>query len=63
VIKDVVGYEGELKFDSSKPDGMPFKALDSSQLRSMGWEPQWNLRRGLEETYRWAMATGGFRLR
>jgi GDP-L-fucose synthase len=58
LIKEVVGYEGELKFDSSKPDGMPFKALDSSQLRGMGWEPLWKLRRGLEETYRWLMATG-----
>ena len=58
VIKDVVGYEGELKFDSSKPDGMPFKALDSSAIRSMGWAPLWDLRRGLEETYRWLMATG-----
>jgi GDP-L-fucose synthase len=53
MIKDVVGYEGELRFDSSKPDGMPFKALDSSPLRAMGWEPGWTLRRGLEETYRW----------
>ncbi len=58
LIKDVVGYEGALRFDSSKPDGMPFKALDSSALRSMGWAPLWDLRRGLEETYRWLMATG-----
>ena len=58
LIKDVVGYEGALRFDSSKPDGMPFKALDSSVLRSMGWAPLWDLRRGLEETYRWLMATG-----
>ena len=60
LIKDVVGYEGELTFDSTKPDGMPFKALDSSQLRKMGWKPQWNLRRGLEEAYRWAIETAEF---
>jgi GDP-L-fucose synthase len=58
LIKDVVGYEGELHFDSSKPDGMPFKALDSSAIRSMGWAPLWDLRRGLEETYRGIIATG-----
>jgi GDP-L-fucose synthase len=57
LIKEVVGYEGELRFDSSKPDGMPFKALDSSQLRAMGWEAQWTLRRGLEETYGWYRAS------
>ena len=53
VICDVVGYEGELRFDTTKPDGMPFKALDSTPLRSMGWTPSWSLRRGLEETYGW----------
>jgi GDP-L-fucose synthase len=53
LIKQVVGYEGALRFDDSKPDGMPFKALDSAQLHSMGWEPRWALRRGLEETYGW----------
>jgi GDP-L-fucose synthase len=58
LIKEVVGYEGDLKFDSGKPDGMPFKALDSSTLRGMGWEPLWKLRRGLEETYRWLRVTG-----
>jgi GDP-L-fucose synthase len=58
LIRDIVGFEGDLRFDSSKPDGMPFKALDSSELRSMGWAPQWNLRRGLEETYRWIRETG-----
>jgi len=56
LIKEVVGYQGELRFDSSKPDGMPFKALDSTALRTMGWTPCWNLRRGLEETYRWFTA-------
>jgi GDP-L-fucose synthase len=53
LIKEIVGYQGELKFDSSKPDGMPFKALDSTALRKMGWTPCWNLRRGLQETYKW----------
>jgi GDP-L-fucose synthase len=53
MIKEIVGYTGELRFDVSKPDGMPFKALDSTALRDMGWKPSWSLRSGLEETYRW----------
>ena len=53
LIRSVVGYEGQLRFDLAKPDGMPLKALDSSKLRAMGWRPQFSLRSGLEETYRW----------
>ena len=52
-VAAVVGYEGEIRFDSSRPDGMPFKSLDSSLLHGLGWRPSWTLRRGLEETYRW----------
>lgn len=52
-IRDVVGYRGELKFDRTKPDGMPFKGLDSTPLQHMGWKPQWDLRRGLARTYEW----------
>ncbi len=51
-IAGVVGYRGEIRFDRSKPDGMPFKGLDSTALRDLGWRPKWTLRRGLEETYR-----------
>ena len=50
-IKDVVGYEGELSFDSSKPDGTPRKLMDSSLLRSTGWEPSISLVEGLRRTY------------
>jgi GDP-L-fucose synthase len=55
-IRDVIGYRGELRFDRSRPDGMPFKGLDSSRLQSMGWRPNWNLRAGLERTYEWFLA-------
>jgi GDP-L-fucose synthase len=57
LIRSVVGYEGRLRFDRAKPDGMPLKALDSSKLRAMGWRPQFSLRSGLEETYRWFVGT------
>ena len=52
-IRDVVGFEGELRFDTSKPDGMPFKALDSSEVRALGWQPVVPFHDALERTYRW----------
>lgn len=52
-IKEVVGYDGELVFDTSKPDGMPRKRLDSTKLLDLGWKPNTSLRQGLEATYGW----------
>jgi GDP-L-fucose synthase len=53
IIKEVTGYNGELRFDASKPDGMPLKSLDSSVLRRMGWQPSHSFRDGLRITYDW----------
>lgn len=53
LIRDVVGYTGELIFDRSKPDGMPAKLLDSSCLAQMGWQPRTSIRKGLMLTYEW----------
>lgn len=50
-VKDVVGFEGDLAFDPSKPDGTPRKLLECSKLASMGWKARTNLREGLELTY------------
>ncbi len=50
-IKMVVGFPGELRFDTSKPDGMPLKALESSQLLSLGWQPRTPFAVALSETY------------
>ena len=50
-IKETVGYEGELLFDSAKPDGSPRKLMDSSLLRSTGWKPRISLEDGLASTY------------
>jgi GDP-L-fucose synthase len=55
-ICEVVGYRGELRFDRTKPDGMPFKGLDSTRLREMGWKPRWSLRDGLTRTYEWFLS-------
>jgi GDP-L-fucose synthase len=49
----VVGYSGRLVFDTTKPDGMPRKLLDSSRILAMGWQPRISLDEGLRETYRW----------
>lgn len=52
LIKDVVGYEGELVFDASKPDGTPRKLMDVSKLHAQGWKHKIELREGLELTYK-----------
>ena len=57
LIQKVVGYQGQLRFDPTKPDGMLLKALDSSELMAMGWQPKVSLQRGLEETHRWFLDT------
>ena len=53
LIGSVIGYQGEVHFDTSKPDGTPRKLLDVSRLRDLGWQSRIGLRRGLEETYAW----------
>jgi GDP-L-fucose synthase len=50
-IGDVVGYEGQIKFDINKPDGIPRKLMDSNKLNSLGWRPRINLKAGLAEAY------------
>lgn len=52
-IKEVIGFTGEIKFDSSKPDGNPRKLLDSSRIAKLGWEPKVGLDDGLGETFNW----------
>lgn len=49
----VVGFEGDIEFDTSKPDGTPRKLLDVSLLKSLGWEYSIELEQGLEMTYKW----------
>lgn len=52
-IKDVVGYNGELYFNKSKPDGMFRKVLDVSKFSKLGWKSKISLEKGLEITYKW----------
>ncbi len=53
LVCQVVGFEGELVWDRSKPDGTPRKLLDVTKLRGLGWNPRIGLREGIESTYRW----------
>lgn len=53
IVADVVGYDGEIELDRSKPDGTPRKLVDVSRLTGLGWTARIPLREGLEEVYRW----------
>ena len=52
-LKDVIGFEGELEFDTAKPDGTPRKLMDVSRLKSLGFEAKISLKDGLADTYQW----------
>lgn len=53
LIKDVVGFQGEIVWDSSKPDGTPRKLLDVSRLENQGWKYKMELKDGVREAYKW----------
>jgi len=53
LIKDIVGYDGNIVFDTSKPDGTPRKLLDVSKIFNMGWKPRITLEEGIRSTYSW----------
>lgn len=55
-IAAVVGFQGEIEFDTSKPDGTPRKLMSGERLRQMGWHPRISLSVGLQETYEWYLA-------
>jgi GDP-L-fucose synthase len=53
LVREVVGFEGDLVFDTSKPDGTPRKLVDTSRINALGWGAKKPLREGLEEAYAW----------
>jgi GDP-L-fucose synthase len=53
LLAEVIGYRGELVFDTTKPDGTPRKALDSTRIAALGWTPHYSLENGLRQTYAW----------
>jgi GDP-L-fucose synthase len=55
-IKRIIGFEGSIEWDSSKPDGTPRKLLDVSRLTSLGWKAKISLEDGIASTYQWYKA-------
>ena len=53
IISEIIGYQGEVLFDNSKPDGTPRKLLDISNLSRIGWHANIPLRKGIVDTYQW----------
>ncbi|WP_446808061.1 GDP-L-fucose synthase [Methylomonas sp. 2BW1-5-20] len=58
-IQDVIGYTGQISWDSAKPDGTPRKLMDISKLKSLGWQPKIGLKEGLDRTYQWFLENQG----
>src|SRR5271165_1236935 len=56
IVRGVVGFEGRIGYDKTKPDGTPRKLLDVSRLRALGWAPKIGLREGIAGTYAWYLA-------
>ena len=56
MVAEVTGFRGEIRCDTTKPDGTPRKLMDVSRLSEMGWQAHVDLREGIEETYRWYLA-------
>ena len=57
LVAEVVGFEGQLRFDKTKPDGTPRKLMSGDKLKAMGWRPRISLRDGIEQTYDWFRKT------
>jgi GDP-L-fucose synthase len=53
LIRDIIGFNGEVRFDPFRPDGTPRKLLDVSRMRALGWQAKIPLQEGIEQTYRW----------
>ncbi|CAN7690436.1 GDP-L-fucose synthase [Paenibacillus sp. LjRoot153] len=55
LIKDIVGFKGAIRFDSSKPDGTPRKLVDVTKLNKLGWKAETSLEQGIKQAYKWFM--------
>jgi GDP-L-fucose synthase len=55
-IQQIVGHEGQIVWDKTKPDGTPRKLMSSAKMNQLGWQPQVGLEEGIEQTYNWFLA-------
>ena len=53
IIKEVVGFRGHIEYDTTKPDGMLRRIVDSSKINNLGWKAETSLKEGIEKTYKW----------
>jgi len=60
LIKDIIGFKGDIVNDTSKPNGVPQKLLDVSRLKALGWNAKITLKNGLRQTYQWTLREGVF---
>jgi GDP-L-fucose synthase len=59
IIKDIVGFAGDIVFDTTKPDGTPRKLLDVARMAELGWKAKIPLKEGIEHTYSWYLGNSG----
>ncbi len=57
IVREVIGFKGEIEWDTTQPDGTPRKLLDVTRIRALGWKPHVDLTRGIREVYDWFIQT------
>ena len=62
LIKSIVGFEGRVEFDTSRPDGTPRKIMDNTRLMALGWRPTVSIEAGLKKMYAWFLKSGNLGL-
>ena len=53
IVKEIVGFEGKIEYDRSKPNGTPRKQMDATRIKSLGWQPKIPLKQGIKQFYEW----------
>lgn len=61
VIKKIIGFNGQIRWNTEMPNGMPRKILDSSKLLSLGWKPKYSLENGIKKTIEWFLSNSAIR--
>ncbi|HEC05344.1 MAG TPA: GDP-L-fucose synthase [Thiolapillus brandeum] len=59
LVREIIGFDGRIEYDTSKPDGTPRKLVDTTRINGLGWKPRIGLREGIEQTYQWYLGKIG----